>query len=68
MAFIAGDTLEYKWEYSERMAMVKLITNGAMLPDLMEEFKRPLIEILILIDDLHKSGEIPKKYFLKLLR
>lgn len=68
LAYIAGEGIDYIWDDSEVHAVVKLIKNGAMIPDLIEETDRDVIEILILLDDLVNQKRIKRKPMIRLLR
>ena len=53
--FIAGLTLNYGWSNIEKAMVIKMIKNGATISDVIKEFDRNPIEVMILLDDLDKK-------------
>ena len=53
--FIAGLTLNYEWTNIEKAMVIKMIKNGATISDVIKEFNRNPIEVMILLDDLDKK-------------
>lgn len=53
--FIAGLTLNYGWSNIEKAMVIKMVKNGATISDVIKEFNRNPIEVMILLDDLDKK-------------